>query len=74
MERSLVILSLPPSDPHYPNPSGESRPTTGEEAAHAILTRYARVYDMARVEGASVSDALAFVQGELAHELEQRRW
>jgi hypothetical protein len=78
----LTIVSFSAPGPYHPNLSGESWPATGEEAAHAasgapnphaFLARYARVYDAARIEGASVAEAMALVEAELGHDLEQRR-
>jgi hypothetical protein len=78
----LTIMSFSASGPYHPNLSSESWPTTGEEDAHAasgapnphaFLARYARVYDTARIEGASVAEAMAVVEAELVGDLEQRR-
>ena len=75
-------MNLSPSDLYHPNLAGGAGLATGEEAAHAasgapnphaFLARYARVYDAARIEGASVAEAMALVEAELGHDLEQRR-
>jgi hypothetical protein len=78
----LTIVSFSAPGPYHPNLSGESWPATGKEAAHeasgapnphAFLARYARVYDATRIESASVAEAMALVEAELGHDLEQRR-
>jgi hypothetical protein len=80
---SLAIMNFSSSDPHNPNRASESCPATGEEAAefaasetpnpHAFFARYARVYDTARLGGASMSEAMELVEAELLREFEQRR-
>jgi len=62
------------SDESYPSAEGEAaNEMSGAPDHHSTLARCARLYDRARVEGASMAEAMALAEAELGRVLEKWR-
>jgi hypothetical protein len=76
----LAVMNFSASEAHHPDPVGECSSTAsspvdaarGTSTLHTSWVRYARIYDRARSEGASVAEAMELVEAELRRFLEQR--